>query len=325
MKLPRRKFLHLAAGAVALPAVSRIARAQTYPTRPVRIIVGFTAGNNIDIVARLIGQWLSERLGQPFIIDNRPGASGNIAAEAVVRAPADGHTLLMTGTFNAINATLYENLSFNFIRDIAPVTSLSRTAGVMEVNPSFPAKTVPEFIAYAKANPRNIMMASAGPGSALGLYGELFKSMAGVDLAVVNYRGSPAALSDLIAGHVHVMFDPIASSVGYIKAGQLRALGVTTAKRIEVLPDVPTIGEFVPGYEASGWQGIGAPANTPPQIIAILNKLVNEALASAEFKARFVDLGLEPYATSPAEFGKFIVDYTEKWGKVIRAANIKPN
>jgi tripartite-type tricarboxylate transporter receptor subunit TctC len=216
--LGRRKFHYLAAGAVALPAVSRIARAQTYPTRPVRIIVGFTAGNNIDIVAQLIGQWLSERLGQPFIIDNRPGASGNIAAEAVVRAPADGHTLLMTGTFN-------------------------------------PAKTVPEFIAYAKANPRNIMMASAGPGSALGLYGELFKSMAGVDLAAVNYRGSPAALSDLIAGHVHVMFDPIASSVGYIKAGQLRALGVTTAKRIEVLPDVPTIGEFVPGYEASGWQG----------------------------------------------------------------------
>jgi tripartite-type tricarboxylate transporter receptor subunit TctC len=267
--------------------------------------------------------FLSERLGQPFIIENRPGASGNIAAEAVVRAPADGHTLLMTGTFNAINATLYDNLSFNFIRDIAPVASLSRTAGVMEVNPSFPAKTVPAFIAYAKANP--VLMASAGPGSAPGLYGELFKSMAGVDLAVVNYRGSPAALSDLIAGHVQVMFDPIASSVGYIKAGSLRALGVTTAKRIAVLPDVPTIGEFVPGYEASGWQGIGAPAATPPQIIAILNKLVNEALASAEFKARFVDLGLEPYATSPAEFGTFIVDYTEKWGKVIRDANIKPN
>ena len=232
-----------------------------------------------------------------------------------MRAPADGHTLLMTGTFNAINATLYESLSFNFIRDIAPVASLSRTAGVMEVNPSFPAKTVPEFIAYAKANPRNIMMASTGPGSAPGLYGELFKSMSGLDLAAVNYRGSSAALSDLIAGHVHVMFDPIASSVGYIKAGQLRALGVTTAKRIEVLPDVPTIGEFVPGYEASGWQGIGAPADTPPQIIAILNKLVNEALASAEFKARFVDLGLEPYATSPAEFSRFIV---ESLGPVLR-------
>jgi tripartite-type tricarboxylate transporter receptor subunit TctC len=320
MKLPRRNFLHLAAGAAALPTLSRIAWTESYPSRPVRIIVGFTAGNNIDIVARLIGQWLSERLGQPFIIENRPGASGNIAAEAVVRAPADGHTLLMTGTFNAINATLYENLSFNFIRDIAPVASLSRTAGVMEVNLSFPAKTVPEFIAYAKANPRTVMMASAGPGSAAGLYGELFKSMAGVDLPAVNYRGTPAALSDLMAGHVHVIFDPIASSVGYIKAGQLRALGVTTAKRIEVLADVPTI---VPGYEASGWQGIGAPANTPPQIIAILNKLVNEALTSAEFKARFIDLGLEPYATSPAEFGKFIVDYTEKWGKVIRAANIK--
>ena len=325
MKCPRRQFLRLASGAAALGAVSRHAWAQAYPTRPVHVIVGFTAGNNIDIVARLIGQFLSERLGHPFIIENRPGASGNIAAEAVVRAPADGHTLLMTGTFNAINATLYENLGFNFIRDIAPVASLSRTAGVMEVGPSFPAKTVPEFIAYAKANPRNVLMASAGPGSAPGLYGELFKSMAGVDLPVVNYRGSPAALSDLIAGHVHVMFDPIASSVDYIKAGQLRALGVTTAKRIEVLPNVPTIGEFVPGYEASGFQGIGAPANTPPQIIALLNKLVNEALASAEFKARFVDLGLEPYATSPAEFGKFIVGYTEKWGKVIRDANIKPN
>jgi tripartite-type tricarboxylate transporter receptor subunit TctC len=324
MKLPRRNFLHLAAGVAVLPAVSRIAWTQAYPTRPVHVIVGFTAGNHIDIVGRLIGQWLSERLGQPFVIENRPGASSNIATEAVVRAPPDGHTLLMTGTFNAINATLYENLSFNFIRDIAPVASLSRTAGVMEVNPSFPAKTVPEFIAYAKANPRKIMMASGGSGSAPGLYGELFKSMAGVDLPAVNYRGSSAALSDLIAGHVHVMFDPIASSVGYIKAGQLRALGVTTAKRIEVLPDVPTIGEFVPGYEASGWQGLGAPAATPPQIIAILNKLVNEALASAGFKARFVDLGLEPYATSPAEFGKFIADYTEKWGRVIRAANIKP-
>src|SRR4051812_18476281 len=323
MRLPRRQFLGLAAGATAFPALSRMAWAQTYPSRPVHI-VSSAASSAADIVARLIGQWLSERLGQPFIIENRPGASGNIAAEAVVRAPADGHTLLMTGTFNAINATLFENLSFNFIRDIAPVASLSRTAGVMEVNPSFPAKTVPEFIAYAKANPRNIMMASAGPGSAPSLYGELFKSMTGVDLAAVNYRGSPAALSDLIAGHVHVMFDPIASSVGYIKAGQLRALGVTTARRIVVLPDVPAIGKFVPGYEASGWQGIGAPANTPPQIIAILNKLVNEALARAEFKARFVDLGLEPYATSPAEFGKFIVDYTEKWGKVIRDAHIKP-
>ena len=325
MKLSRRRFQQLMAGALALPAASRAARAQVYPQRPVHIMVGYAPGGGNDIAARLIGQWLSERLGQPFVIENRPGAAGNIATEAVVRAPADGHTLLMTGTFNAINATLYENLSFNFIRDIAPVASLSRTAGVMEVNPSFPAKTVPEFIAYAKANPGKVMMASGGPGSAPGLYGELFKSMTDVDLAVVNYRGSTAALSDLIAGHVHVMFDPIASSVGYIKAGQLRALGVTTAKRIEILPDVPTIGEFVPGYEASGWQGIGAPANTPPQIIAILNKLVNEALASAEFKTRFVDLGLEPYATSPAEFGKFIVDYTEKWGKVIRDANIKPN
>src|SRR6266851_2559998 len=324
MKLPRRNLLHLAAGAAALPAVSPFAWVQAYPTRAVHVIVGFTAGNNIDIVARLIGQWLSERLDQPFVIENRPGASSNIATEAVVRAAADGHTLLMTGTFNAINATLYENLSFDFIRDIAPVASLSRTAGVMEVNPSFSAKTVPEFIAYAKANPRKIMMASAGPGSAPGLYGELFKAMTGVDIATVNYRGSAPALSDLLAGHVQVMFDPIASSIGYIKAARLRPLGVTTAQRIEVLSDVPTIGDFVPGYEASGWQGIGAPASTPPEIVATLNKQVNEALAGVELKARFVDLGLEPFASSPTEFGTFIVEYTEKWGKIIRAANIKP-
>jgi tripartite-type tricarboxylate transporter receptor subunit TctC len=290
----------------------------------VRVIVGFTAGNNIDIVARLIGQWLSERLGQPFIIENRPGASANIATEAVVRAPADGHTLLMTGTFNAINATLYENLSFNFIKDIAPVASLSRTAGVMEVSPSFPAKTVSEFIAYAKANPRNIMMASVGPGSAPGLYGELFKFMAGVDLAAVNYRGSTAALSDLIAGHVHVMFDPIASSVGYIKAGQLRALGVTTAKRIEVLPDVPTIGEFVPGYEASAWQGLGAPKNTPTDIIERLNVEVNAALADPRIKARLTDFGASVLVGSTADFAKLIAEETEKWGQLIRASNLKP-
>ena len=324
MKISRRKFLHLAAGSGALPVLSCTARAQAYPSRPVHVIVGFTAGNNIDIVARLIGQWLSERLGQPFIIENRPGASGNIAAEAVVRAPADGHTLLMTGTFNAINATLYENLSFDFIRAIAPVASLSRTAGVMEVNPSFPAKTVPEFIAYAKANPRNVMMASAGPGSAPGLYGELFKSMAGVDLPAVNYRGSPAALSDLIAGHVHVMFDPIASSVGYIKAGQLRALGVTTAKRIEVLPDVPTIGEFVPGYEASGLLGVGAPLNTPIEIVDKLNKEINAALTDAKMNARLADLGGMVLHGSPADFGKHFADETEKWAKVIKFAGIKP-
>jgi tripartite-type tricarboxylate transporter receptor subunit TctC len=325
MKLPRRTLLRLTAGAAVLPAVSRFARAQAYPARPVRLLVGFTAGTNIDIVARLFAHWLSERLGQPFIIVNHPGASGNLAAEAVVRAPADGHTLLMVSTANAINATLYENLSFNFIKDIAPVASLSRTAGVMEVSPSFPARTVPEFIAYAKANPGKIMMASAGPGSAPGLYGELFKAMTGVDIAPVNYRGSAPALSDLLAGHVQVMFDPIASSIGYIKAAQLRPLGVTTARRIEVLPDVPPIGDFVPGYEASGWQGIGAPANTPPEIVATLNRQVNEALAGVEFKARFVDLGLEPFASSPTEFGTFIVEYTEKWGKIISAANIRPN
>jgi tripartite-type tricarboxylate transporter receptor subunit TctC len=299
MKLPRRKFLHLAAGAAALPALP------------------------LDTSARLIGQWLSERLGQPFVIENRPGAGSNLATEIVARAPPDGYTLLEASAANAWNAALYDNLSFNFIRDIALVAGVRRAAGVMEVNPSVPVKTVPEFIAYAKANPGKINMATGGAGSAPHLYGELFKMMAGVDLVTVNYRGSAPALPDLIAGQVQVMFDVVISSIGHIRAGKLRPLGVTTAGRLEVLPDVPPISDFLPGYEASSWDGIGAPANTPPEIVGILNKQVNAALADPTFKARLADLGAEPFAGSPAEFGKFIVDYTEKWGKVIRAAGIK--
>jgi tripartite-type tricarboxylate transporter receptor subunit TctC len=323
MKLPRRKFLHLAAGAAAFPAVSRLAWAQTYPTRPVRLLVGYSAGGPLDTGARLIAQWLSDRLGQSFIVDNRPGASGNLATQEVVRARPDGYTLLACAATNAWNVTLYDNLSFDFTRDIAPVASYERGGGVMEVNPSFPAKTVPEFIAYAKANPGKINMASAGPGSAPGMYGELFKAMAGVDLFTVNYRGSGPALPDLFAGRVQVMFDPVITAMGPIRAGKLRGLAVTTAKRVEVLPDIPTVGEFVPGYEAIGWQGIGAPRNTPPEIIGILNSAVNAALADPAFTARLVDLGVEPFASSPSEFGKFIVEYTEKWAEVIQAANIK--
>jgi len=323
MKLPRRKFLHLAAGAAALPALPRVASALDYPTRPVHLLVGFAAGGPLDTSARLIGQWLSERLGQPFVIENRPGAGSNLATEIVARAPPDGYTLLEASAANAWNAALYDNLSFNFIRDIALVAGVRRAAGVMEVNPSVPVKTVPEFIAYAKANPGKINMATGGAGSAPHLYGELFKMMAGVDLVTVNYRGSAPALPDLIAGQVQVMFDVVISSIGHIRAGKLRPLGVTTAARLAVLPDVPPISDFLPGYEASSWDGIGAPANTPPEIIGILNKQVNAALADPIFKARLADLGAEPFAGSPAEFGKFIVDYTEKWGKLIRAAGIK--
>jgi tripartite-type tricarboxylate transporter receptor subunit TctC len=323
MKLPRRKFLHLAAGAAALSALPRVASALDYPTRPVHLLVGFAAGGPLDTSARLIGQWLSERLGQPFVIENRPGAGSNLATEIVAQAPPDGYTLLEASAANAWNAALYENLSFNFIRDFALVAGIRRAAGVMEVNPSVPVRTVPEFIAYAKANPGKINMATGGAGSAPHLYGELFKIMAGVDLVTVNYRGSAPALPDLIAGQVQVMFDVVISSIGHIRAGKLRPLGVTTTARLEVLPDVPPISDFLPGYEASSWDGIGAPANTPPEIVGILNKQVNAALADPTFKARLADLGAEPFAGSPAEFGKFIVDYTEKWGKVIRAAGIK--
>src|SRR6516165_2790907 len=323
MKLPRRKFLHLAAGAAALLALPRVASALDYPTRPVHLLVGFAAGGPLDTSARLIGQWLSERLGQPFVIENRPGAGSNLATEIVARAPPDGYTLLEASAANAWNAALYDNLSFNFIRDIALVAGVRRAAGVMEVNPSVPVRTVPEFIAYAKANPGKINMATGGAGSAPHLYGELFKMMAGVDLVTVNYRGSAPALPDLIAGQVQVMFDVVISSIGHIRAGKLRPLGVTTTARLDVLPDVPPISDCLPGYDASSWDGIGAPANTAPEIVGILNKQVNAALADPTFKARLADLGAEPFAGSTAEFGKFIVDYPEQRGKVIRAAGIK--
>jgi tripartite-type tricarboxylate transporter receptor subunit TctC len=324
MKLPRRNFLNLAAGAAALPAVSRIARAQAYPVRPVRLIVPFAPGGGSDIIARLMGQWLSERLGQQFIIDNRPGAGSNIATEAVVRAPPDGYTLLVATSANAFNATLYEKLNFNFIRDIAPVAGIIIVPDVMVVNPSFPAKTVPEFIAYAKANPGKLSMASAGIGTPGHVAAELFKMMTGTDMPFVSYRGAGAALPDLIAGQVQVMFATMPSSIGYVRAGKVHPLAVTTATRSEALPDVPTVSEFVPGYEASIWFGIGAPKNTPAEIVDKLNKEINAGLADPNIKARLVDLGGVALPGSPADFGKLIADETEKWGKVIRAANIKP-
>ena len=324
MKLPRRQFLHLAAGAAALPFVSRIAWAQTYPTRPVRIIVGFTAGGVNDTLARLIGQWLSERLGQPFIIENRPGAGGNVGTEAVVRSPADGYTLLLVQTPNAINATLYDKLNYNFIRDIAPVSSISLEPEVVVVNPSVPAKTVPEFIAYAKANPSQLNFASAGNGVAGHLAGELFKMMTGISMVHVPYRGGAPAVTDLLGGQVQVMFLVISASIEHIKAGKLRPLAVTSAARSEALPDVPTVGEFVPGYESSVWFGVGAPKNTPAEIVDKLNKEINTGLADPAIKARLDRLGITVFAGSPAGFGKFIAEETEKWGKVIRTANIKP-
>jgi tripartite-type tricarboxylate transporter receptor subunit TctC len=315
--------LHLAAGAAALPAISRFAWAQAYPARPVRIVVGFPPGGGADITARLIGQWLSERLGQPFIIENRPGAATNIATEAVVRAAADGYTLLLVHSSNAMNATLYEKLNFNFIRDIAPVASIIVVPNVMLVHPSVPAKTVAEFIAYAKANPGKINFASGGIGGPSHLAGELFKAMAGVNLVHVPYRGGGPAVNDLLGGQVQVYFASTPASIEYIRAGKLRALAVTTAARSEALPDIPTVGEFVPGYEASVWYGLGAPKATPPEIVDKLNKEVNAALADPRMKARIVDLGGDVLALSPADFGKLIADETEKWGKVIRALNIK--
>jgi tripartite-type tricarboxylate transporter receptor subunit TctC len=323
MKLPRREFLHLAAGAAVLPAVSHIARAQAWPTRPVRIMVGVAPGGSNDILARLMGQWLSERLGQPFIIENRPGGSSNIATEAVVRAPADGYTLLMVNPNNAINATLYDKLNFVFVRDIAPVASFFRGPNVLVVNPSVPAKSVPELIAYAKANPGKLNFASVGIGSNLHLSGELFKMMAGVDMVPVHYRGSGPAFTDLIGGRVQVYFPGTASSIGYIGAGKLRALALTTATRSDALPDLPTVGEFVPGYEASTWFGLGAPKATPAEIVDKLNKEINAALDDPQMKARIAELGGTPFPGSPAAFGKHLADETEKWGKVVRAANIK--
>jgi len=325
MKLPhRRQFLHLAAGAAALPTASRFAWAQAYPARPVRLIVPVAPAGASDITARLIGQWLSERLGQPFVIDNRPGGGSKIGTEAVVRAPADGYTLLMVSNTNTINATLYDRLNFDFLRDIAPVAGVLRGPYVMVVNPSVPAKSVPEFIAYAKANPGKITMASTGIGSGTHIAGELFKMMAGVDMVHVPYRSGGPALTDLIAGQVQVMFPTTVSSIGYIKTGRLRALAVTTATRSETLPDLPTVGDFVPGYEASTWFGVGAPQATPAEIVEKLNKEINAGLADPKLKARLADLGGTPFQSSPSEFGKFIADDTEKWGKVIRAANIKP-
>jgi len=317
MKLPRRNFLHLAAGAAALPALSRIAGAQTYPSRPVRVIVPAPAGGGYDIVARLISQWLSERLGQQFVIDNRPGGGSNIGTEAVVRAPADGYTLLMVAPANAINTSLYEKLSFNFIRDIAPVAGIIVVPNVMLVHPSVPAKSVPEFIAYAKANPGKINLASGVIGSPSHVSGELFKIMTGTDMLLVSYRGGGPALVDLLGGQVQVMFNSLPASIEYIKAGTLRALAVTTATRSEMLPGIPIMGEFVPGY------GVGVPKNTPAEIIGKLNQEVNAALADPKVKARLADLGGTPLPGSPAEFGKLIAEETEKWAKVIRAANIK--
>ncbi len=326
MKLPhRRQFLHLAAGTAALPALPRAAWAQTYPSRPVRLIVGFAPGGTADIIARLIGQWLSERLGQPFVIENRPGAGTNIATEAVVRAPPDGYTLLLASATNASNAPLYDKLNFNFIRDIAPVAGLTRVPNVIVVTPSVPATRVPEFIAYAKANPGKLSMASGGIGSPGHVSGELFKMMTGVNMAHVPYRGGAPALTDLLAGQVQVYFCPTPAAIEYIRAGKLRALAVTTAARSEALPEIPTVGEFVPGYEASAWQGIGAPKNTSAEIVERLNKEINAALADPKMKARLADLGSAVLPGSPADFGKLIADETEKWAKVIKFAGIKPN
>jgi tripartite-type tricarboxylate transporter receptor subunit TctC len=323
MKFSRRVFLHLAATAAALPTLSRLARAQTYPSRPVHIVVPVAPGGALDILARLIGQWLSEHLGQPFVIENRPGAGTNIGIEAVVRAPADGYTLLLIPQSVTTNATLYEKLSFNFIRDIVPIAMISRLPLVMEVGPAVPATTVPEFIAYAKANPGKVSMASGGSGSASHVGGELFKIMTGIDMLHVPYRGGAPALTDLIGGQVQVMFSPLPESIETIRAGKVHALAVTTAERSQALPDVPTVADFVPGFEASTWQGIGAPKLTPAEIVDQLNKQINAALADNTIKPRLADFGSVPTPMSPAEFEKLIVDETEKWGKVVRAANIR--
>jgi tripartite-type tricarboxylate transporter receptor subunit TctC len=324
MKLPhRRQFLQLAAGAGALPAILHMAMAETYPTRPVHWIVGFPPGGGFDIVARLLGQWLSERLGQQFVVENRPGAGTNIGTEAVVRARPDGYTLLLAVTPNAINATLYDKLNFNFSRDIAPVASIARLPSVMLVNPSVPAKTVPEFIAYAKANPGKINMASQGNGTSGHLAGELFKMTAGIDMVHVPFRGAAPALTDLLGGQVQLMFGSVSSSVEYIRAGKLRALAVTTATRSEVLPDIPTVADFEPGYDVSDWVGVGAPKNTPVEIIDKLNREINAGLAEAKLKARFAELGATVIPGSPADFGKLIAEETEKWARAVKFSGAK--
>ena len=324
MNLPRRQFLKLSTGGFAFPAVLRSARAQTYPGRPVRVIIGFAAGGGVDIVARLIGQWLSERLGQPFIIENRPGAGSTIAAEAVVGAPADGYTLFWATSANAINATLYNNLSYNFVRDIAPVAGVIRLPNVMEVNLSVPVKTVPEFIAYAKANPGKVNVATVS-GTTLYMAGELFMMMTGVKMLQIPYRGAAAAVTDLLGGEMQVMFDILTGSMQYIKAGRLRPLAVTSAARSEALPDIPTVGETVPGYEASSWNGVGAPRNTPAHIVVKLNMEINAALADPNIKARLADLGGAPMPMKPAEFGALVATETEKWAKVVKFSGAKPD
>jgi tripartite-type tricarboxylate transporter receptor subunit TctC len=325
MKTSRRQFLRLAASAGALPVVSRSGWAQAYPSRPVRVIIGFPPGGSADISARLMAQWLSERLGQPFVVDSRPGASTNIATEAVVHAAPDGYILLLIAPNNAINASLYDKLNHNFLRDIAPVAGINRFPNVMEVNPSVPVKTVPEFIAYAKANPGKLNMASAGNGTTIHVSGELFKMMAGVDMVHVPYRGGAPALTDLMGGQVQVMFDNIPSSIEYVRAGKLRALAVTGAARSELLPDIPTVAEFVPGYEASAWYGIGAPKNTPREIVDKLNTAMNAILADPAAKARMAALGATVLTGSAADFGKFIADETAKWAKVVKFSGAKPD
>jgi tripartite-type tricarboxylate transporter receptor subunit TctC len=323
MKLPRRQFLHLVAGAAALPAAPRIARAQTFPTRPVHVIAGFAAGGGVDITARLIGQWLSERLGQSFVTENRPGADGNIGTELVVNAPPDGYMLLLATVPNAVNATLYKNLNFNFIRDIAPVAGIIRVPMVVLVHPSVPARTIPEFITYAKANPGKINIASAGTGSAPHMAGELFNFMAGVNLVHVPYRGQGPALTDLLGGQVQALFATSPGTIDYIRTGKLHALAVTTASRADVLRDLATVGDFVPGYEASQWYGVGAPKRIPAEIVDKLNKEINAAFVDTRMKARFSDIGGEPLAGSPGEFGKLIANETEKWAGVVKFTGIK--
>jgi tripartite-type tricarboxylate transporter receptor subunit TctC len=325
MKLPRRRFLHLAAGAAALPAVSRIAMAQTYPTRPVRIVVGYAPGGAGDISMRLMGQWLSERLGQQFIIENRTGAGTNIATEAVVRAGADGYTLLMSSAANAINATLYDRLNFNFIRDTTPIAGLMRVPHVIVVHPSFSTKTLPEFIAYAKANPGKLTWGSPGVGTAGHVCGELFKMMAGLNMIHVPYRGGGAAMADLLSGQLQVYIGAMTSSLAYVKAGKLHALAVSTATRSEALPEVARVSDFVPGFETSDWGGVSAPKSTPAEIADKLNKEINAAFADPKIKARLTDLGATPFPGSPAEFGSFIAEDTERWGKVVKFAGLKPD
>jgi tripartite-type tricarboxylate transporter receptor subunit TctC len=323
MKVPRRQFLRLAASAAALPAVSRLASATDYPARPVRIIVGYAAGGPTDTTARLIAQWLSERLGKQFLVENRPGAAGNTATEAVVNAPPDGYTLLGAVSSTTINTTLYQNLHFVFDRDTAPVAAFVSAPNVLEVTPSFPARTMPEFIAYAKANPGRINFASGGNGTSQHVSGELLKMMTGIDMVHVPYRGVVFAHTDLMAGRIQIMFDSVPSSIGYIRAGQTRALAVTTATRSNVLPELPAIAEFVPGFEVTGWFGLCAPKGTSPEIIALLNRQINAAIADPAIKARLADLGLTPMPGSPAEFGEFIIRETEKWAKVVKFAGIK--